>query len=93
MKDKSDSDYEDFISYLRYVCDRPQGFGPSFTKVRKMVASWQFENIDKAIEWMQNEWNKSEPIRKDNEIARFGSDEEVIKLAERLGILKQFESE
>lgn len=94
MKDKSDSDYDDFISYLRHVCYNPRCF-PDVEKARKMVASGELKSIDEAKEWLKNEWNKFEPIRKDNDIALSGSDEEVIELAKRLcpKLLEQLESE
>ncbi|MBQ7501940.1 MAG: hypothetical protein IJM42_02915 [Synergistes sp.] len=52
MKDKSDSDYEDFISYLRYVCFNPRCF-PDVMKTRKMLASGELKSIDEAKEWLK----------------------------------------
>ncbi|MBQ7503649.1 hypothetical protein IJT93_13225 [bacterium] len=83
MKNKNDEDYKDYINYLRYECYKCNSH-PDIRKARKMLLSGELRNNEEFLQWIENENARLEPVRRDNKIAMYGTDEEVLELAKRL---------
>ena len=79
----TDEDYREYIDYLRCCCYNPNEYA-DVKKGKQMLISGELKSKKELKEWYEKENKRLEPIRKDNEIAFHGSDEEVVELAKRI---------